>query len=82
MPQVVGLAAEFLQQLLGRFQRLLFSEALLSVLGDALALQDAQAAAPEHTWQPPKRSCVIDTLAKVRPAPCLPHGVAALLGMQ
>lgn len=71
---MAGLAAEFLQQLLGRFQRLLFSETLLSALGDALALEDARAAAREYAWQPAKRSCVIDMLAKVRPPPCARRG--------
>lgn len=65
MVQVAGLAAELLRQLLSRFQRLLFSEALLCALGDALALEDEQGAAPEHAWQTRKRSCIIDILAKV-----------------
>ena len=59
------MAAEFLQQLLARFQSLLFSEALLCALGDALALEDAEGVTQEYASQLPKQSGTLIILEKV-----------------
>lgn len=65
MTQVAALAASFLLELLGRFQRLHFSEILLSALGDELSKEDKRAISLSHLGKSEKRSDIAAMLMKV-----------------
>lgn len=65
MTQVAALAANFLLELLGRFQRLLFSEALLAALGAELSKEDRRAISLSHLGKQEKRSDIAAMLMKV-----------------
>lgn len=70
--QVAVLAAGFLQQLLGKFQRLLFSSALLAALGEQLAAEDRHFPLTAHLSKAGKLSDIAAMLVKVSQ---LPHSI-------
>ena len=62
---MAALAASFVLELLGRFQRLLFSKALLAALGDELSKEDGRDASTAHLGKQEKRSDIAAMLMKV-----------------